>query len=228
MRISALFSGGKDSTYALYLLQQQGWEITSLLTVIPKASDSYMFHYPNIRWTRLHSDAMGIPIKYRESSGLKEEELKDVEELMRSEDTDGFVCGAIASDYQWSRLNEIAQRLGKPMYAPLWRKDQLMLLEDMVQAGFKFMIAGVYAEGFDEGWLGKVITIHSIKELERLRDKHRISVAGEGGELETFVLDGPNFAKEIRVVEAHSDWKRSSGNYVITQAVLEEKKKEVV
>jgi len=226
MRISALFSGGKDSAYAIYLMQQQGWDVMSLLTVVPRASDSYMFHYPNIRWTELQSEALGIPIRYRESSGLKEEELKDVEELMRGEkEAEGFVCGAIASDYQWSRLNEIAHRLGKPLFTPLWRKDQLMLLEDMVHAGFKFMIAGVYAEGFDEGWLGKVITSKSIAELKALRDRYRISVSGEGGELETFVLDAPNFSKAIRIEEAHANWKRHSGNYTITQAVLEEKAK---
>src|SRR4030066_1537369 len=190
MRVSALFSGGKDSTYALYLLQQQGWEVVSLLTVIPKASDSYMFHYPNIRWTKLQAESMGIPIRYKESEGLKEKELEDIEALMRSEKVDGFVCGAIASDYQWSRLNEICHKLGKPLFAPLWRKDQVILLEDMVHAGFKFMIAGVYAQGFDEGWLGKGITIHSIKELERLRDKHRISVAGGGGRHGTRILGG--------------------------------------
>ena len=223
MRISALFSGGKDSAYALYLLQQQGWEIATLLTVVPKASDSYMFHYPNVKWTKLQAEAMGIPIRYEESSGLKEEELKDVEKLMASEDTDGFVCGAIASDYQWSRLNEIAQRLGKPLHAPLWRKDQLMLLEDMVRAGFKFMIAGVYAEGFDEGWLGKIITSHSIKELQKLREKYRISVSGEGGELETFVLDAPNFSKAIRIEEARTNWSHHSGNYTILSASLEDK-----
>jgi ABC transporter with metal-binding/Fe-S-binding domain ATP-binding protein len=224
MIVSALFSGGKDSTYAVYLAQQQGWKVASLLTVVPKASDSYMFHYPNIRWTKLQAEALGIPIKYKESSGLKEEELKDVEALMREEkDVDGFVCGAIASDYQWSRLNEIAHRLGKPLHAPLWRKDQLMLLEDMVSAGFKFMIAGVYAEGFDEGWLGKVITTHSIKELERLRDKYRISVSGEGGEIETFVLDAPNFSKAVRIEEAHANWQKHSGNYTIQKAELEEK-----
>jgi len=224
MKVSALFSGGKDSTYALYLLQQQGWQVISLLTVVPKASDSYMFHYPNIKWTKLQAEALGMPIKYSESSGLKEEELKDVEALMRAErDADGFVCGAIASDYQWSRLNEIAHRIGKPLFSPLWRKDQLTLLEDMVHAGFKFIIAGVYAEGFDEGWLGKVITSKSISELKALRDKYRISVSGEGGELETFVLDAPNFSKAIRVEEAYANWKRHSGNYTITQAVLEEK-----
>jgi len=224
MRISALFSGGKDSTYALYLLQQQGWEITSLLTVVPKASDSYMFHYPNIRWTKLHSEALGIPIKYKESQGLKEKELEDIEVLMKGEDTDGFVCGAIASDYQRSRLDEICHRLGKPLFAPLWRKDQVVLLEDMVHAGLKFMVAGVYAEGFDEGWLGKVITSDSIRELEKLRDEYRISPSGEGGEIETFVLDAPNFAKSIVIEEAETHWERHSGNYIIHKASLERKK----
>jgi len=223
MRVSALFSGGKDSTYALYLLQQQGWEIASLLTVVPKVPDSYMFHYPNIRWTELQAEAMGIPIRHRESEGLKEKELEDVEALMREEDVDGFVCGAIASDYQWSRLNEICHRLGKPLHAPLWRKDQVMLLEDMVHAGFRFIIAGVYAQGFDEGWLGKVINDQSIRELEKLREKHRISPSGEGGEIETFVLDGPNFSKRIRIEEAETHWERHSGQYLIKSAVLEEK-----
>jgi ABC transporter with metal-binding/Fe-S-binding domain ATP-binding protein len=225
MRVSALFSGGKDSTYALYLLQQQGWEVTSLLTVIPKASDSYMFHYPNIRWTRLQAEALGIPIKYRESQGLKEKELEDIEVLMKGDDADGFVCGAIASDYQRSRLDEICHRLGKPLFAPLWRKDQVVLLEDMVHAGLKFMVAGVYAEGFDEGWLGKIITSASIRELEKLRDDYRISPSGEGGEIETFVLDAPNFSKSIVIDEAETNWERHSGNYIIRKASLEDKKK---
>lgn len=223
MRVSALFSGGKDSTYALYLMQQQGWEVVSLLTVIPRVEDSYMFHYPNVRWTKLQAESMRIPIKYRESEGLKEKELDDVESLMHEEDVDGFVCGAIASDYQWSRLNEICERLGKPLHAPLWRKDQLMLLQDMVDGGFKFIIAGVYAHGFDEGWLGKVITAHSIKELAKLKEKYRISPSGEGGEIETFVLDGPNFSKSIHIQEAHAKWARHSGTYTIVNASLEKK-----
>ena len=223
MRIAALFSGGKDSTYAVYLAQQQGWDVVSLLTVVPKASDSYMFHYPNVRWTKLQATAMDIPIKYKESEGLKEKELEDVAELMRHESVDGYICGAIASDYQWSRFNEICHTIGKPLFAPLWRKDQVMLLEDMVQAGFKFMIAGVYAEGFDESWLGKIITSKSIRELEEMRDKYRISPSGEGGEIETFVLDGPNFSKAIYIEEAEARWQRHSGNYVIRQASLEEK-----
>jgi ABC transporter with metal-binding/Fe-S-binding domain ATP-binding protein len=225
MRVAALFSGGKDSAYALYLAQQQGWEVVTLLTVVPRSEDSYMFHVPNIQWTSLQAEALGIPIKLRESEGEKEKELADIEELMMQEDVDGFVCGAILSDYQWSRLNEICHRLGKPLFSPLWRKDQVTLLEDLVQAGFVFMISGVYADGFDEGWLGKVITKQSIKELERMQEKYRISPSGEGGEIETFVLDAPNFSKSISIEEAESKWDRHSGNFLIKSASLEDKKK---
>ncbi len=194
--------------------------MASLLTVVPKVPESYMFHYPNIRWTRLQAKALGIPIKFRESEGLKEKELADVEVLMKAENVDGFVCGAIASDYQWSRLNDICQRIGKPLFAPLWRKDQVMLLRDMLHADFEFMIAGVYAEGFDEGWLGKVITEHSVDELEKIASQYRISPSGEGGEIETFVLDAPNFSRPIIIDEAESHWEKYSGTFVIRSARL--------
>jgi len=223
MRVSTLFSGGKDSVYATYLVQQQGWEVESLLTVVPKVPDSYMFHYPNIRWTSLQAEAMDIPIRTAVTAGEKESELRDVEGLMHDERADGFVCGAIASDYQWARLNGICHGLGKPLFAPLWRKDQVQLLQDMVHAGFKFMVVGVYAHGFDEGWLGKIITSHTIKELERLRDRYRISVSGEGGEIETFVLDAPNFSRSVHIEEAEASWRRDSGTYVIHKASLEKK-----
>jgi diphthine-ammonia ligase len=223
MRVASLFSGGKDSAYALYLAQQQGWEVSSLLTVVTRSEGSYMFHYPNIQWTALQAEALGIPFRRTESEGRKEEELADIERLMAAEDVDGFVCGAIASDYQWSRLQAICDRLGKPLFSPLWRKEQLLLLEDMLRSGMRFIISGVYAQGFDEGWLGKIITHGSLDELITLRNRFRISVSGEGGEIETFVLDAPNFSKAVRVEEAYARWRGHSGTYAILHASLEDK-----
>lgn len=224
MKVSALFSGGKDSVYATYLVQQQGWEVHSLLTVMPIAPDSYMFHYPNIRWTALQAEAMGIPARSTETRGEKEAELADVAQLMRTEEVDGFVCGAIASDYQWARLNGICQGLGKPLFAPLWRKDQMALLNDMVHAGFVFVVSGVYAGGLDASWLGRAIDRSAIEELGILRDRHGISPSGEGGELETFVLDGPTFRRRVMIDEAKAEWARDSGTYTILRAHLEDKK----
>jgi len=223
MRVSALFSGGKDSVYATYLVQQQGWDVERLLTVLPRAPDSYMFHYPNIGWTALQAEAMGIPVRTTETAGEKEDELRDVEALMRTEDVDGFVCGAIASDYQWARLNGVCHGLGKPLFAPLWRKDQVQLLQDMVHAGFVFIVSGVYAGGFDDSWLGRIIDRRAIDDLVGLRDRLGISPSGEGGAMETLVLDGPNYSRRIRVDEASKEWARDSGTYTVLRASLEKK-----
>ena len=55
MKLAALFSGGKDSTYAIYLAQQQGHEIKCLLTIHPKSEESHLLHHPNLKWISLQS-----------------------------------------------------------------------------------------------------------------------------------------------------------------------------
>jgi diphthine-ammonia ligase len=220
MDVAALFSGGKDSAYALYLLQQQGWNVVSLLTVKPCTQDSYMYHCPNIGWTWLQAEALGIDIRTSESEGVRERELEDLERLMAAEEVDGYVSGAIASDYQWSRINEICHRLDRPLFSPLWRKDQRMVFEDMLDAGFRIVVSGTYAHGLDESWLGREIDRPAFAELCELGERHRLSVSGEGGELETFVVDGPNFASAISIEEADRKVSRDSGTFVIRRATL--------
>jgi len=219
-RASALFSGGKDSAYAIYLLQQQGWDVASLLTVMTHKEGSYMFHHPNVEWTVLQSETLGIPLKTADSDAEEEKELHDLETLMWGEDVDAFVSGAIASDYQWSRINDICDKLGKPLHSPLWRKSQRVLVEDMLDAGFKIIIVGTYAQGLDESWLGREITTDTLEELVRLEQRYGISVSGEGGEIETFVIDAPNFKSPIRIDEAEKVVSRDSGVYAIRSASL--------
>ena len=36
VRVAALFSGGKDSTYAAYVASQRGWDVTHLLSILPQ------------------------------------------------------------------------------------------------------------------------------------------------------------------------------------------------
>jgi diphthine-ammonia ligase len=224
MRIAALFSGGKDSIYALYLLQQQGWNVASLLTVRPRTQESYMYHFPNIEWTELQAEALGIAIRTTESDGEQESELADLERLMVEEEVDGFVSGAVASDYQWSRLNGICHELGKPLFSPLWRKDHRMAFQDMLVAGFRIVVSGTFAHGLGEEWLGREIDQQAFEELCGLGTRYRLSVSGEGGELETFVIDGPNFEKVVRIDEAEKRVSRDSGTFVIRKATLADRR----
>lgn len=223
MKIAALFSGGKDSVYAISIAQQYGWDITHLVSILPKIPDSWMYHSVNIHLTKLLSEALNIPLISKETTGEKEKELADLEELLQPLDIDGVISGAIASEYQRTRIERISHTLHIKSFTPLWHKDQTQLLKDQVHAGFHIIIVGAYADGFTEQWLGRRIDDKAINELEQLQKDRSINTAGEGGEFETLVIDGPLFHKRIQIEDATIKWHRDNGSYLIQKARLVEK-----
>jgi diphthine-ammonia ligase len=221
MKVAALFSGGKDSTFAIYIAKQRGWDITHLVTIYPQKQDSWMFHSINIHLTENLAEAIGIPLIKRQTKGEKEEELKDLKEILRDLDIDGVISGAIASEYQRTRIEKICHELKIKSFTPIWHKDQETVLREQVNAGFKIKIVGVFAYGLDKTWLGKTIDEATIDELVNLRKKYKINVAGEGGEYETLTLDGPIFKKKLVLDETSTEWKRDSGVLKVNKAHLE-------
>ena len=221
MRVAALFSGGKDSAFAIYIAQQYGWDVTNLVTLYPENQDSWMFHSINIHLTELLADSLKIPLVKKTTQGEKETELNDLETLLQSLSIDGVISGAIASEYQRTRIEKIGHNLGIKTFTPLWHKNQELLLRDQVKAGFKSIIVGVFAEGFDETWLGRPLDEDTIDDLVCLHEKYGINIAGEGGEFETLVLDGPIFTKKLVIDDYKKQWNRDSGTYQVQQAHLE-------
>ena len=214
MRLAAVFSGGKDSTFSIYKMIMGGNEITHLVTVAPKNSESYMFHVPDIKWTKYQSESMGIPQIFREVSGEKEkevEELKQILEPLKSE-IDGIVSGAIASNYQKSRIDNMCRELGIKSIAPIWGIDQETHLRNLINARFKIIITGTFADGLDENWLERELDATAIDELVELNKKYKINISGEGGEYESFVLDCPLFKKELAVERAEKHWNEKEHN----------------
>jgi diphthine-ammonia ligase len=225
MKVAALFSGGKDSSLAVQRVLEKGHEVVGLVSIIPRNPESYMFHYPNIRLTELQADAAGIPLVSRDSDGVKEEELADLEEALGglSGDVEGVVVGAIASEYQRDRVAGVCRKLGLSMEAPLWGEDPEQLWLELLAKGFEIMIVGVACDGLGKEWLGRVIDEKALQELEVLSRKHNFHIAGEGGEFETLVLDAPFFRKRLAVKDARTSWKGDSGLYIINRAALEDK-----
>jgi ABC transporter with metal-binding/Fe-S-binding domain ATP-binding protein len=223
MKVASLFTGGKDSTYSTYIAQQWGWEIKYLVTLFPVTPNSWMFHYPNIHLTPLLAKALDIPLVQKETSGEKGKELEDLKEVLSSIEVEGIVSGVTASEYQRIHLGRIAYNLNLKHFVPLWYKDQAKLLLEMIQAGFKIIMVGCFAQGFDKGWLGKEIDLDCIEELKELSKRYKISMVGEGGEFESLVIDGPNFRKKMIIDEAKKEWKRDRGIYRVKKVHLEEK-----
>ncbi|MBC7219230.1 MAG: TIGR00289 family protein [Hadesarchaea archaeon] len=220
MKVAVLFTGGKDSTYATYLTLKKGLEVKYLLTMAPKNPYSWMFHSVNINATRHQAEAIGIKQIIRQTSGEKEDELKDLKEAIEElkPEIDGVVSGSISSSYQKNRVDLIAKELGLVSLSPLWGSDPIELLRDMVKVGFNTIITSVAAQGFDQSWLGRRIDEAAVEELEKLCKKYRINPSGEGGEYESFVLDAPIFKKRIEVVAAEKVWGGTNGYLLIKQA----------
>ena len=220
MRAAVLFSGGKDSTLALFEAKRKGMDVQCLVSLFPEISDSYMFHYPNIELTKKQAELMGIEIITRHTSGEKERELSDLEEALKSikDGVDGVISGAIASEYQRSRVEKVCKKLGLRPISPLWRREPLDLWRMCLDNGFKVMITAVACEGLDKSWLGRIIDEGSLKELMKLSDRYGFHLGGEGGEFETLVVDCPLFKKPLEVGKTKVEWdeKTASGHLTIS------------
>jgi predicted ATP pyrophosphatase (TIGR00289 family) len=135
-----------------------------------------------------------------------------------------LVSGAIASNYQKSRIEKVCEELGLKCLTPLWGENPMEILSELVKFGFETVITGVFAHGFSEEWLGRKIDYGTIKALVELNKRYGISLVGEGGEYETLVLDAPFFKKKkIKIVSAEKFWKNQSGYLLIKEARLEDK-----
>lgn len=228
MRLAVLFSGGKDSTYALHLAKQAGHEIVFLLAMQPRAHDSFLFHVPNIEWTKLQAAAMNIPLVMVHTSGKKTQEYLDLKtalrELKAATKIDGIVSGAVFSTYQASRLQKIAHELDLYSFNPLWQTNPRAHWHELLLQGFEVALVSVAAQGLDKSWLGKTLSEKNIHELYALESKHGVSPIGEGGEFESFVLDAPLFQKKICITKFNDEWKGLQGTRHIRAAELIAKK----
>lgn len=226
MKVAILFSGGKDSTMALYNALEAKEDVRYLLSMKSRNDESYMFHVPNIHITDLLSEALDIPIISAETDGIKEEELKDLKnefENLKNLGIEAIYTGALFSVYQKSRIEKLCDEVGLKAISPYWHVDELEYMRKIVSLGFKIIVCGVAAWGLDESWLGRVIDDEAIDELVKINEKYQINIAFEGGEAETLAIDGPIFKKRIKILKDKKEWHLDSGVYIIEDAILENK-----
>jgi diphthine-ammonia ligase len=203
MKIGVLFSGGKDSCLAAWLAKKEGYDLACLISIDSRNKESFMFHTPSISKVEKQSEAMGIPLILYRTEGEKEKELEDLEgaivEGIEKYGIEGVVTGAVESVYQASRVQKICNKLRIECFNPLWQKDQIEILEDLISENFEVVVSGVFAYPLEQDFLGRVIDEDFIEDMKSLRDKYKINPAGEGGEFESFVLSCPLFEKSLKI-----------------------------
>ena len=231
----SLFSGGKDSSWALYRALGEGLNVTRLLTVHPEG-DSYMYHTPATRLTALVAESVGIELveidpgdldaaNTRDSGAQGDAELEPLEaalrELQSKVDLAGVTAGAVESEFQTNRIQAMCDRLGIDLFAPLWQEDPRELADAMLDAGFEILIVQVAAHGLDESWLGRTLDEAALAELEELNAEYGVHLLGEGGEFETLVTDAPHMSRPLELAY-ETVWEGTRGHIEVTDARLGE------
>ena len=224
MTVTALVSGGKDSIYAAYLADTQGWPVDELLTLRPTHPESMMFHTPNHDLVRLQAEAWGKAHRSVEVHGSSEEAELEALGSALSGTPGPVVVGAIASSYQWSRVLRVADRLHRRVYAPLWRVDPSRVVREEIAAGLDIRLVHLSAEALTADLLGRRLDDDLVAELDRRsRTVRAVHVAGEGGEYESLVVDAPFFRRRIELTGTRRIVTASTARLAVDRAELRPK-----
>jgi ABC transporter with metal-binding/Fe-S-binding domain ATP-binding protein len=226
MNLVSLFSGGKDSTYSIYKAKQEGHQIQCLITILPLSDESKLLHFPNIEITKLQSKCMNIPQLFVKSESneteIEESLLEEALKKAKSEyGVDGLVHGGILSEFQKNIFEKACSKLDLKLISPLWHKDQIEYMKNLIESDFHFIITSVSSDGLDETWLGKEITLEDLSKLEQLGKKYGFNVNFEGGEAETLVVDCPLFSQPLKILNSRKFWDGIRGRFEILDAELD-------
>ena len=226
MKLAALFSGGKDSTYAIYLAKKLGHSVDILLTLYPQSDESHLLHFPNIHFTRLQAESMKIPqLIEKITSENPESESEKLNKLIslakENYSIEGIVHGGILSEYQKANFSLVCEKNNLEIISPLWNKDPEFYMKELLDENFEYIISTVSSNGLDDFWLGQTIDMNRLDKLQKLQKKFGFNLNFEGGEAETFVINCPLFEKPLLIQDSTTVWDGYRGRFEILEAKLE-------
>ena len=227
MKLAALFSGGKDSTYAIFLAKKLGHSVDVLLTLYPYSDESHLLHYPNISFTSLQSESMKIPqLIEKTTSNNSENEYEKLNNLItlakENYSIEGIVHGGILSEYQKDNFSLICEKNQLKIISPLWNKEPKSYMKELLNENFEYIISTVSSAGLNDSWLGRIIDKNGLDELQKLQKKFRFNLNFEGGEAETFVTNCPLFEKRLLIQDSTTEWDGYRGRFEILEAKLKD------
>jgi uncharacterized protein (TIGR00290 family) len=200
MKKKAIFnwSGGKDSSLALFeLLQQREYEISCLLTSVNTAYNRVSMHGLRIELLEQQAKEIGLPLKQirlPEMPGMEDynREMFTMMKQLKSEGNDYSIFGDIfLEDLKVYRENQLAQVAMHGVF-PIWKRNTTELIQEFIDKGFKAVLVCVNEKYLDKSWAGRLIDENFLNNLPK-----NVDPCGENGEYHSFVFDGPIFKKPI-------------------------------
>jgi len=191
LKAVALFSGGKDSLYAVYLAEKHGVTVDHLITLLP-----------TLPWPSPHGENIDALKILAESMG-KRHTIVDFKiegafiEALKSLEVDALIAGDINVEEHLAGLKDVCNKTGLELLEPIYGKNTSELFSEIFSLGFKALITGVDLTCMGKEWLGFVISEESGAEF--LSKIGSVDPLGENGEFHTLVLECPLYAKPFKV-----------------------------
>ncbi|MDH5663466.1 MAG: diphthine--ammonia ligase [Candidatus Bathyarchaeota archaeon] len=191
MKAAGLFSGGKDSLYAIHLAEKQGVKVEHLICLIPSFRPSP--HAENIDALKILAESMKkslTVIDFHKGEGEFVEALKSLE-------VNALVAGDIFVERHVSYLEKICGRAGADLLEPLFGRKTSDLFHEIFDSGFKALIIGVDVRYLGEEWLGFTLSTETASTF--LSKTKGVDPLGENGEYHTIVIECPLYPKPFKI-----------------------------
>lgn len=224
MKVAVMFSGGKDSSMALKYALDQGWKVEALISVKPKSTESFLYQFATVEWTKLSAKALDIPLIYITSEKIgPREEADELEKVFKNLEVNAILMGGVGlQETQIRELKRVAQKFEIEIIIPYEDYTSEELIEEEVKEGFEIVITNVASDGLGPEWLGRKIDKETLERLKILSKQYGFDIDFEGGYADTFVCDGPIFNKRIEFISTEKIWdtKTNSGYLEVKEAKL--------
>ena len=201
-RAISSWSGGKDSSFACYLAQMQGYNVTHLVNFISREFRRVSFHGTRAHLISRQAQAIGLSLAQYAvppDMALYERTFKRAATALKRRGAEAMVFGDIYLDEHRDWVERVCREIGLAPLLPLWGRDPEDLLKDFVDAGFEAVVVSAKAEIFSQEWLGRRIDRSFLVDVKQLVKQKDVDVCGEKGEYHTVVVDGPLFRKRLEI-----------------------------
>jgi len=222
MKVAIMYSGGKDSNYAVKHALDKGWNIKYLLSVKPTRTDCFLFHFATVEHTKLQAEALGLKhhlLTCSVADPKKEAEIVR-QFVVSSEKVDAVILGG--TGLQATQIRSIQEALrphNVEVFAAHSGEDHIELFEQMIKDDFKIMMTQFAAEGITLDWLGRVIDGKIYQELKKLSETYGFHLPAEGGSWDSFVIDGPTFKKKLVIEKSEKVQETNYSGYLVAKKI---------
>jgi len=198
MKILLSWSSGKDSAWALHVLQQDApGAVAALLTTVSEPYDRVSMHGVRSSLLRAQAEAAGLPLMTvpLPAPCSNQEYEKRMAAAVRRALADGFTHVAFGDlfleDVRKYREDRLRSTGLEPLF-PLWGLPTGALAREMIGSGLEARITCLDPRVLNPGLAGRPFDAALLAELPATVDP-----CGERGEFHTCVLAGPMFSKTI-------------------------------